>query len=147
MKAILLGIAIASALLFLGLAAGVVDGGHLSVKASYWGVIAGGAILGVGWAISGYCPGTGVAALGDRRKDALYFVLGGLGGALLYMLLHSVLKDTFLFGKILGGKSTLALTPKPSYKAFIDTLPGAVVAIILAFLFGIFACKLPAKSR
>ncbi len=147
MKAILLGIATASALLFLGLATGIVYGGHLSVKASYWGVIVGGAILGVGWAISGYCPGTGVAALGDRRKDALYFVLGGLGGALLYMLLYSVLQDTFLFEKILGGKSTLALTPIASYKAFIDILPGAVVAIILAFLFGIFAWKLPAKSR
>ncbi len=37
MKTILLGISIASLLLFIGLAIGIVDSSHLSVKTSYWG--------------------------------------------------------------------------------------------------------------
>ena len=105
----------------------------------------GGGILGIGWVISGYCPGTGVAAIGVGRKDALFFLFGGLIGALLYMLIYSQIKGIFLFEKILGGKSTLAQTGT-SYDALIGNLPGAVVAILIAVVFGIVARKLPDKE-
>jgi hypothetical protein len=108
-------------------------------------VIAGGLILGAGWAIAGYCPGTGVAAIGDGRKDALFFVLGGLFGACLYMVLYAKLKGTFLLEKILGGKVTLALTPNESFKALTD-IPGIVVALILAIALGLAAWSLPSQS-
>lgn len=49
MKAILFGIAVASALLFIGMALGVIENSHISVKTSYWGVIIGGLILGLGY--------------------------------------------------------------------------------------------------
>jgi uncharacterized membrane protein YedE/YeeE len=147
MKVILLGIAVASSFLFLGLAAGAISPGHLSVKASYWGVLAGGAVLGAGWAVAGYCPGTGVVALGDGRKDALFFVLGGLVGAFLYMVVYSKLKGTLLLEKILGGKVTLALTPNESFKALIEGVPGVVVALVVALTFGLVVWVLPNKSR
>ena len=60
MKAILLAIGVASSILFVGLATGFINPSHISIKASYWGVLVGGMILGTGWAIAGYCPGTGV---------------------------------------------------------------------------------------
>jgi len=145
MKVILFAIAVSSALLFTGFAIGAIAPEHLSVKASYWGVTAGGLILGAGWAIAGYCPGTGVAAIGDGRKDALFFVLGGLFGAYLYMVLYSKLKGTFLLEEILGGKVTLALTPNESFKALTD-IPGIVVALILAIALGLAAWRLPMKS-
>jgi hypothetical protein len=110
MKAILSGIGIGSILLFIGLKTGLVDPGHLSVKALYTGVIAGGAIFGIGWAISGFCPGTGVVALGTGRKDAIFFMLGGLAGAGLFMLMYGSLADGGLFKELLGGKVTLAAT-------------------------------------
>ncbi len=146
MKVILLAIAVSSALLFTGMAAGIIDPSHLSVKTSYLGVILGGIILGIGWAIAGYCPGTGVAALGDGRKDAVFFVIGGLAGAFLYMLVHSKLKGTFLLEKILGGKVTLALTPNESFSALITGIPGVVIALIVAAALGFAAWKLPEKS-
>ncbi|MGB2692564.1 MAG: DUF6691 family protein [Thermodesulfobacteriota bacterium] len=145
MKAILFGIAVASALLFIGMTFGIIESSHLSVKTSYWGVIVGGLILGFGWAIAGYCPGTGVAALGDGRKDALFFIFGGLVGALIYMLVFSNIKSIGLLDNILGGKSTLALT-ETSYPALIDNIPGIFVALIIAIIFAIIAWLLPKSA-
>ena len=122
-KAILLGIAIASAGLFLGLTLGLIDPSHVSVKTSYWGVLAGGAILGAGWALTGYCPGTGVVAMGDGRRDAFFYVAGGLLGAFAYMLVFPMVKDTFLLDEIAGGKTTLAAMPDTSYTAIVGGAP------------------------
>lgn len=44
----------------------------------------GGLIFGIGMALLGYCPGTALAAIGQGAKDALFGVLGGLVGALLF---------------------------------------------------------------
>jgi uncharacterized membrane protein YedE/YeeE len=41
----------------------------------------GGVIFGVGMALLGYCPGTGVAALGQGSRDAAFGVLGMVVGA------------------------------------------------------------------
>ena len=143
---ILFAIAISSALLFTGLAIGLINPAHLSVKTSYWGVLVGGVILGIGWALAGYCPGTGVAALGDGRKDAIFFVVGGLCGAYIYMLVYSRFKGTFLLENILGGKVTLALTPNESFKALIAGVPGIIIAVIMALALGFVAWRLPRKS-
>ena len=142
-KVILFAVAVSSALLFTGIATGLVDPGNLSVKTSYWGVLIGGAILGIGWVIAGYCPGTGVAAIGDGRKDALFFVLGGLLGAYIYMLIYSKFMDSVLLEKVLGGKVTLANTPNESFGAIITDIPGIVVALIVAVVFGLLAWRLP----
>jgi rhodanese-related sulfurtransferase len=46
--------------------------------------IVGGAIMGVGFILGGYCPGTSICAAAIGKKDALIFVLGGFLGVLLY---------------------------------------------------------------
>jgi rhodanese-related sulfurtransferase len=46
--------------------------------------IVGGAIMGVGFILGGYCPGTGVCAAAIGKKDAIVFVAGGFLGVLLY---------------------------------------------------------------
>ena len=142
MKAILSGIGLSSLLLFALLALGVLDNGNLSVKASYIGVPLGGAILGAGWAISGFCPGTGVVAAGAGRKDALLFILGGLTGTLAFMLMYGSLKSTFLFST-LGGKATLAETGVEKYTTLIPSLPALAVAGGIAVLFVLLAWILP----
>jgi uncharacterized membrane protein YedE/YeeE len=60
---------------------------NMSIKPAYvWGVAIGGAIFGVGWAISGYCPGTCVVGTSEGKKDALFTLLGARVGAFLFSL-------------------------------------------------------------
>lgn len=44
-------------------------------------VISGGLIFGAGFACSGYCPGTGAAALGQMNWDALFMIAGMMLGS------------------------------------------------------------------
>jgi rhodanese-related sulfurtransferase len=45
-----------------------------------WSAIVGGLIMGLGFVIGGYCPGTSICAAAIGKKDAMYFVLGvGIG--------------------------------------------------------------------
>jgi hypothetical protein len=145
MKAILLAIGISSLALFILLAVGVIDASHISVKSSYLGVIIGGAILGLGWAISGFCPGTGAVALGAGRKDAVSFVLGGLLGALIFTVGYGAIKSSFLFAK-LGDTITLAATGNEKFQAMLPGLPAIVVAGVIAVIFIIMAWLLPEKN-
>lgn len=46
--------------------------------------IIGGVIMGAGFIMGGFCPGTGVSALSIGKIDALFYVLGGLVGAFLF---------------------------------------------------------------
>jgi hypothetical protein len=60
------------------------------------GVIGGGLIFGIGMALLGYCPGTGVAAIADGSRHAVFGVLGMLTGAALYAEVHPLMKATLL---------------------------------------------------
>jgi hypothetical protein len=46
--------------------------------------VLGGVIMGAGFIMGGFCPGTGVCALGIGKIDALFYVLGGFTGAFLF---------------------------------------------------------------
>jgi uncharacterized protein len=146
MKAIFFGIGISSLLLFILLNIGVISSGNLSIKSSYTGVIIGGAILGLGWAIAGFCPGTGVVAAGEGRKDALFFIVGGLLGAFVFTLLYASLKNTFLFTD-LGGKVTLAATGNAKFASLLPSISGIVIAGGIAVIFLIIAFILPKKQQ
>lgn len=145
MKAILTGIGSSSALLFICLMTGIVDPEQLSVKALYWGVIAGGLILGVGWALSGFCPGTGVVAAGTGRKDSIFFILGGLVGAALFAAMYGSLKETVLFQKLLGGKTALVFTD--SFPALIEASWSPIIAVVIAVVMIAAARALPDSLR
>lgn len=147
MKVILFAIGFSSLLLFILLAFNIIAAGHLSVKTSYIGVIVGGAVLGIGFAVSGYCPGTGVVAAGRGRKDALFFIFGGLAGALIYMLIFASIKDSALFSKIAGGAVSLVETNPEKYSSIISELPALMIAGPIAILFMVIAWLLPVTKQ
>ena len=55
----------------------------------------GGLLFGIGMAIGGFCPGTAIASLATGRIDAMVFVVGFLGGSLLFGDLFPVWGDFF----------------------------------------------------
>ena len=145
MKTILAGIGVASILLFAGLMAGLVDAGHLSVKTTHIGVLVGGLLLGTGFAVSGYCPGTGLGAAATGRKDAMVFVLGGLVGAAAYMASHAWVASTGILGDFAGGKTTLGPVSGTDNPALIGWLPGEWAGVLLGVVFVAIAAVLPGR--
>jgi hypothetical protein len=60
--------------------------------------IVGGLILGVGFVIGGYCPGTSVAATATGRVDGLVYLLGILAGIFAFAEAYPLLKGLYLSG-------------------------------------------------
>ncbi len=57
----------------------------------YGAQIIGGLIFGVGFVMSGWCPGTAAVGLASGKIDALVFLAGAAGGSILYNELYSVI--------------------------------------------------------
>jgi len=143
-KTILLAIGTGSLLMFGGQMLGLVDVGHMSVKAAYIGVFLGGLLLGTGWAVAGFCPGTGVVAAGAGRKDAWFFIAGGLLGAAAYMVTYPSWKAWGLLDKIAGGKVTIGTVPGAKYEG-LTALPGDILGIVLGLALIALAFALPER--
>lgn len=143
MKTILMGIGVASVLTFGGLIAGLVDPGHLSIKSAYIGVFVGGLLLGLGFAVAGYCPGTGLTAAATGRYDAMFFVGGGLLGAAAYMATYSWVATTGLMGSIAGGATTLGQISGTKYSGLFAAVPGEWLGLVLGIVLVAVAWVLP----
>ena len=139
-KTILLAIGVGSVLMFGGQMAGLVDVGHMSVKTAYMGVFMGGLLLGVGWAASGYCPGTGIAAAASGRRDAWVYAAGGLVGAAAYMATYPMWKSA---GALSGKALTLGAVPGAKYDALLPSIPGDLIGILVGMVLIVVALYLP----
>ena len=147
MKTILGGIGVGSILMFGGLILGLVDPGHISIKAAYLGVLLGGILLGVGFAVSGYCPGTGLTAFATGRIDAFFFIIGGLVGAAAYMGSYSWVTTTGILDNIAGGKASLGSINGTDYPAMLSMLDGEWLGVLLGVVFIGIAWLLPGTSE
>jgi hypothetical protein len=64
---------------------GLIDMDLVYVNPYYpYAAIIGGVIMGAGFVMGGFCPGTGISAFSIGKIDALVFLLGGLMGAFLF---------------------------------------------------------------
>lgn len=59
-------------------------GQYLPAKPFHSGIVPGALLFGVGWALSGACPGAALAQLGEGRLTALVSVVGVFVGSALY---------------------------------------------------------------
>jgi uncharacterized protein len=82
LKVMFTAIAVSAVLLFLASSFGLLDLGRVWVNPTYlWPGIVGGLIMGVGFVVGGFCPGTSLVAAATLKVDGISFVLGGLFGA------------------------------------------------------------------
>ncbi len=100
---------------------------NLHIKPLMWaGILIGGLLFGIGMAVLGYCPGTGVAACGEGRKDAYVGVLGMLLGAAVYVTLYPNLSK---LAESLGDAGQLTLPQLTGTSPWLWIIPLAVIAI------------------
>jgi uncharacterized protein len=66
------------------------------VPTFFWPQIAGGFLFGLGFLVSGYCPGTAVAGLGGGRLDALVALVGIAAGSLCFAVFFPSLEGFYL---------------------------------------------------
>ena len=85
---------------------GWLDLGLVYLVPTYWvAQVVGGLVLGVGFVVGGYCPGTSIAATATGKLDGLLFVLGFAAGTLGFALAFPLLKGLYLAGDL--GTKTL----------------------------------------
>jgi len=80
-KVFFTAIVVGMLLIFAASAVGLLDYNLIWVNPTYlWSGIVGGLIMGVGFILGGFCPGTSLVALATLKIDGIFFVLGGLFG-------------------------------------------------------------------
>lgn len=85
LKVMFTAIIVAMVLIFAATGLGLLDLNLIWVNPTYlWPGIVGGLIMGVGFILGGFCPGTSLVALSTLKIDGLFFVLGAAFGIFLF---------------------------------------------------------------
>lgn len=90
--------------------------------------IVGGLVFGAGFALSGYCPGTGAVALGQGDVLAILSIIGLVAGSYIYAEASRYLKNTIEKWKDKG---------KLTIPSLLHAKTGAVVAVLAVLFTGI----------
>jgi hypothetical protein len=99
--------------------------------ALYAADLVGGAMLGVGIALAGACPGTTLAQIGAGYRDAVFTLVGGLLGAVTFAYAQPWLATTFLA----GGDGKITFTGLAGIPYWTGALAlAAVLALVLVAL-------------
>ena len=111
LKVMFTGIVVAMLLLFLSSALGILNFDRIWVNPTYlWPGIVGGLLMGVGFIIGGFCPGTSVVALSTLKIDGMFFVGGVTAGVFLFgesvftydSFYHSSFMGRFMLPELFG---------------------------------------------
>ncbi len=105
-KAMFTAILVASVGLYLLSDLGLIDIGRVWLVPTYfWPQLVGGAVFGIGFLVSGYCPGTAVAGFASGRLDALVTLLGIGAGSLLFGVVYPAMETFYISSPM--GRATL----------------------------------------
>ncbi len=86
--------------------AGFLDLSLVYLVPTYWvAQVVGGLLLGVGFVVGGYCPGTSIVSTATGKIDGLVFVLGFAAGTLAFALAFPLVKGLYTAGDL--GTKTL----------------------------------------
>ncbi|RIA55999.1 DUF6691 family protein [Dichotomicrobium thermohalophilum] len=93
----------------------------------FWAMGAGGLLIGAGFAIGGYCPGTSVAGLASGRLDALVFMLGMVIGVAGFAWVYEPLQPFYTAAQGPQGQTLPDLFGVPSWVVL-----GVLIVIAIA---------------
>ncbi len=81
----------------------------------FWATLTGGALIGAGMAIGGYCPGTSAAGMASGRIDGLFFMGGMVIGIALFASVFEPIKGFYFAGQGPQGQTLSALFGLPAW--------------------------------
>jgi rhodanese-related sulfurtransferase len=124
LKVMFTAIVVAMLLLSLSAGLGIVDMDRVWVPPMYlWSAVLGGFLLGLGFIVGGYCPGTSLVAMVTLKIDGLLFVLGTMIGLT-------------LFGEVAGWPAIAAFWHQAGAYGVV-TLPGVLGVSPVLVVFGV----------
>jgi uncharacterized membrane protein YedE/YeeE len=107
----------------------VLDLSQVSLNPTYlWPQIMGGAIMGIGFVVGGYCPGTSLVASATGKLDGMIYVAGALFGMLVYGETYPAFQNFAESGYL--GERTLS--------DWLNLRPGLVAFLVIAMALGMF---------
>jgi hypothetical protein len=107
----------------------VLDLSQVSLNPTYlWPQIMGGAIMGIGFVVGGYCPGTSLVASATGRLDGMIYVAGALFGMLVYGETYPAFQNFAESGYL--GERTLG--------NWLGLRPGVVAFLVILMALGMF---------
>jgi len=103
-------------------------------RGSLGSTVPGPLIFGLGFGLLGYCPGTGIGAVGHGALDALVGgVVGMLLGCALYAAVYPKLKNSILDKGPFGEKTLIDVLPVRNAWAVILPVAAIIALVLLAF--------------
>jgi len=100
--------------------------------AFFWATLSGGALVGAGMAVGGYCPGTSTVALASGRLDALFFMAGMVIGTGAFAGAFDAIEGFYFAGQ---GPQAQTLDHWIGIPTWI-VLAVLIVAAVFGFVFG-----------
>ncbi len=97
----------------------------------FWATLTGGALVGAGMAVGGYCPGTSTVAFATGRLDALFFMIGMVLGTGLFSGMYNSLKGFYLAGEGPQAQTLDRLLGIPTWAVLIILIVVAVLGFAL----------------
>lgn len=140
-KVMFVAIVVAAAGLWLFDILGWVRFDALKVQTTFfWAMAAGGALLGAGLAVGGYCPGTSVVGFFSGRLDALFFMIGMVIGVFIFALSFDGLQGLYTAAKGANRETLPQLLHVPTWVILV----GLIVLATAGFRIG---SKMEAKEK
>ncbi len=124
-KVMFTAVIVAAVGLWLAEAAGIISARSVYVPTLYfWAIALGGALIGAGFAVGGYCPGTSTVGLASGRLDAAVFMAGMVVGVAVFAGLFEPLEGLY------------RAAPGPKGQT-LDQLFGVPTPVVLAVLIAV----------
>ena len=122
-KVMFTGIVTAMVLMLLSAHLGWMDLSRLYINPTYWWPqIVGGLVLGFGFIIGGYCPGTSVVAATTGKIDGMLFLVGAMVGMAVFGLAFPLIEPLFMAGHMEGS---------PTVPSFLGVRPELIALVMV----------------